>query len=81
MHFLSIQLLRSADISWSYTDIDIYCGYLYFAIQGSYRKVSIFFIDIDETLPIYYFMDLEYMCEGSKLFTIGNPRKLLLNKN
>ena len=37
--------------------------------------------DIVETLPIYYFMRLEYMSENSKLLTIRNARKLSVKKN
>ena len=33
-----------------------------------------------KTLPIYYFMLLECMCEVSKLLIIQNPRKLSLKK-
>ena len=39
-----------------------------------------FYSDIVKTLPTYYFMLLEYMCEVSKLLTIQNPRKLSLKK-
>ena len=46
------------------------------AVIARYR----FSLDIVRTLPIYYFMPFEYMCEVSKLFTIRNPRKLSFKK-
>ena len=39
-----------------------------------------FYLDIVKTLPIYYFMLFEYMCEVPKLLTIQNPGKLSLKK-
>ena len=36
--------------------------------------------DIVETLPSYYFMLLEYMCEVSILLTIQSPRKIIIKK-
>ena len=54
--------------------------YYYSIIKG--LKVVImryqFSSDIVKTLPIYYIMLLENMCEVLKLLTIQNPRKLSL---
>ena len=36
--------------------------------------------DIVKTLPIRYFMLLEYMCEVSKLLIVQDPRKLSLKQ-
>ena len=36
--------------------------------------------DIVETLPTYYFMLLEYMCEVSKILTVQKSRKLSVKK-